>query len=324
MTNKELLIYQGKNWEIILKEDSKNETIWANQKQIAEVFWVDVKTINEHLKNIYKSEELEEEWTIWKFQIVQKEWNRNVKREVMHYNLDAIISVWYRVNSKKATQFRIWATKTLKEHITKGFTINKNRIAQNYDKFMQAIEEVKKILPENSEIIKNKDILELVKAFANTWFNLETYDEDKLPTSGFTKEDLQINSQELYEDVEKFKQELIKKWQATEFFAQEKNKYSLKWILWNIFQSFAWEDVYLTIEEKAAHLLYFIVKNHPFNDWNKRTWAFSFIWFLNNVWFKFKEKITPEALTVLTLMTAESNPKDKDKIIGLIILLLKK
>ncbi len=324
MTNKELLIYQGKNWEIILKEDSKNETIWANQKQIAEVFWVDVKTINEHLKNIYKSEELEEEWTIWKFQIVQKEWNRNVKREVMHYNLDAIISVWYRVNSKKATQFRIWATKTLKEHITKGFTINKNRIAKNYDKFMQAIEDVKKILPENSEIIKNKDILELVKAFANTWFNLETYDEDKLPTSGFTKEDLQINSQELYKDVEKFKQELIKKWQATELFAQEKNKDSLKWILWNIFQSFAWEDVYPTIEEKAAHLLYFIVKNHPFNDWNKRTWAFSFIWFLNKVWFEFKEKITPEALTILTIMTAESNPKDKDKIIGLIILLLKK
>ena len=318
MTNKELLIYQGKNWEIILKEDSKNETIWANQKQIAEIFGIDRTVITKHINKIFKDSEVDEKSNVQKMHIA------NSDKPVKFYNLDIILAVGYRTNSAKAIEFRKWATKTLKEHITKGFTINKNRIAQNYDKFIQAIEDVKKILPENSEIIKSKDVLELVKAFANTWFNLETYDEDKLPTSGFTKEDLQINTEDLYKDVEEFKQELIKKWQATELFAQEKNKDSLKWILWNIFQSFAWEDVYPTIEEKAAHLLYFIVKNHPFNDWNKRTWAFSFIWFLQRVGFEFKEKITPEALTVLALMTAESNPKDKEKIIGLIILLLKK
>jgi hypothetical protein len=139
-----------------------------------------------------------------------------------------IISIGYRVDSKTATQFRIWATKTLKEHITKGFTINKNRLQQNYEKFLQAVEDVKKILPENSEVIKNSDILELVKSFANTWFNLETYDEDKLPTEGFTKKDLEINSEELYNDIENFKKELIEKKQATELFAQEKNKNSLK------------------------------------------------------------------------------------------------
>ncbi len=318
MTNKELLIYQGKNWEIILKEDSKNETIWANQKQIAEIFGIDRTVITKHINKIFKDSEVDEKSNVQKMHIA------NSDKPVKFYNLDIILAVGYRTNSAKAIEFRKWATKTLKEHITKGFTINRNRIAQNYDKFIQAIEDVKKILPENSEIIKSKDVLELVKAFANTWFNLETYDEDKLPTSGFTKEDLQINSEDLYKDVEEFKQELVKKWQATELFAQEKSKDSLKWILWNIFQSFAWEDVYPTIEEKAAHLLYFIVKNHPFNDWNKRTWAFSFIWFLQRVGFEFKEKITPEALTVLALMTAESNPKDKEKIIGLIILLLKK
>jgi prophage maintenance system killer protein len=117
---------------------------------------------------------------------------------------------------------------------------------------------------------------------------------------------------------------LIEKWQATELFAQEKSSDSLKWILWNVFQTFGWNDVYSTIEEKAAHLLYFVVKNHPFTDWNKRTWAFSFIWFLQRIWFEFREKITPEALTVITLMVAESNPKDKEKIVWLIILLLKK
>jgi len=321
MTKNELLIYQGKNWEIILKEDSKNETIWANQKQIAEIFGVWIPAINKHIWNIFKEWELEENSVISILETTASDW-KNYKTKF--YNLDAIISVWYRVNSKKATQFRIWATKTLKEHITKGFTINKNRLQKNYDKFMQAVEDVKKLLPENSEIIKNNDILELVKSFANTWFNLETYDEDNLPKQGFTKKDLEINSEELYKDIEEFKKDLIAKWQATEMFAQEKNQGSLKWIFWNVFQSFAWEDLYPTIEEKAAHLLYFIVKNHPFNDGNKRTWAFSFIWFLKKVGFEFEHKITPEALTVLTLMLAESNPKDKEKLIGLIILLLKK
>ncbi len=323
MIDKELLIYQAKDWEIVLKEDSKNETIWANLNQIATIFDVQKPAISKHLKNIYSDGELEKKWTISILETVQKEWNRIVKRNIEYYNLDVIISVWYRVNSKKATKFRIWASKILKEHITQWFTLNKNRILQNYDKFIQAIEDVKKILLENSEI-KNKDILELVKAFANTWLNLEIYDENKLPTSWFTKENLEISAEELYYDVEKFKKELIKKWQATNLFAQEKIKGSLKWILWNVFQSFDWCDLYSTIEEKVAHLLYFIVKDHPFDDGNKRTWAFSLIWFLQKIWFEFRDRITPEALTILTLMTAESNPKDKNKIIGLIILLFKK
>ena len=321
MRNKELLIYQGKNWEIILKEDSKNETIWASQKQIAEIFEVDRTVITKHIWNIYSESELEKFWTCAKIATTAKDWKIY---QVDFYSLDMIISIGYRVDSKTATEFRIWATKTLKEHITQGFTINKNRLQQNYKKFIQAVEDVKKILPENSENIKNKDILELVKSFANTWFNLETYDEDKLPTEGFTRQDLDINSEDLYKDVEKFKTDLIEKWQTTELFAQEKSKDSLKWILWNVFQTFDWEDVYPTIEEKAAHLLYFVVKNHPFTDWNKRTWAFSFIWFLQKVGFEFREKITPEALTVMTLMLAESNPKEKEKIVWLIILLLKK
>ena len=318
MTNKELLIYQGKDWEIILKEDSKNETIWASQKQISDVFGIDRTVVTKHISKIFKDEEVDEKSNVQKMHIA------NSDKPVKFYNLDIILAVGYRTNSAKAIEFRKWATKTLKEHITQGFTINENRLQQNYDKFMQAVEDVKKILPENSEIIKNKDILELVKSFANTWFNLETYDEDKLPTEGFTIKDFEINSEELYEDVEKFKQDLIEKWQATKLFAEEKNKDSLKWILWNVFQTFDWKYVYPTIEEKAAHLLYFVVKNHPFTDWNKRTWAFSFIWFLQKVGFEFREKITPEALTVMTLMLAESNPKDKEKIVGLIILLLKK
>ncbi len=324
MNNNKLLIYQGKNGEILLKEDSKNDTIWANQKQIAEIFGVDSDTIWYHFKNVYKDAELKKEWTTEESSVVQKEWDRNVTRKIVFYNLDAIISVWYRVNSKEATQFRIWATKTLKEHITKGFTINPQRLQKNYDVFMQAVDEVKKLLPEHSNAIKTEDILELIKSFANTWFNLESYDEDTLPVEGFTKEDLVVQADDLYSDVARFKQELIEKWQATDFFAQERTQKSLEGIFWNIFQSFGGEDVYPTLEEKAAHLLYFIVKNHPFTDGNKRTGAFSFIWFLSRVGFEFKEKITPEALTVITLLVAESNPKDKTRIVGLIMLLLKK
>ena len=318
MTNNELLIYQWKNWEIILKEDSRNETIWANQKQISEVFWIDRTVVTKHINKIFKDSEVDEKSNVQKMHIA------NSDKPVKFYNLDIILAVWYRTNSSKAIEFRKWTTKILKEHITKGFTINPERLEKNYEKFLKAVDDVKKLLPENSWVIKNKDILELVKTFANTWFNLESYDEDKLPVTGFTKEYLEINSEELYSDVEKFKIDLIEKWQATELFAQEKSKKSLEWILWNIFQTFDWEDVYPTIEEKASHLLYFVVKNHPFTDWNKRTWAFSFIWFLNRIWFEFKEKITPEALTVMTLLVAESNPKDKQRIVWLIILLLKK
>jgi len=212
MENKDLLIYQGKNGEILLKEDGNNETIWANQKQISEIFDVDTDTIGYHFKNIYQDWELDKNSTTEESSVVQKEWNREVKRKIIFYNLDAIISVGYRINSKKATQFRIWATQTLKEHITKWYTINPKRIQWNYDNFLKAVEEVRKLIPAWSENIKTDDILELVKHFATTWFSLESYDEDTLPVEGFTKSDLQLNAQELYSDVESFKDDLIQKW----------------------------------------------------------------------------------------------------------------
>lgn len=324
MTNKELLIYQGKNGEIILKEDGKNETIWANQKQIAEIFSVDSDTIWYHLKNIFADWELEKHATTEESSVVQKEGSREVKRKILFYNLDAIISVGYRVNSKQATQFRIWATKTLKEHITQWFTINKNRVQNNYDTFLEAVENVRKLLPATWKNIKTDDILELVKLFADTWLNLDSYDKDMLPKEWFTKSELSVSARELYSDVASFKASLIQKSQATEIFAQEKNKGALEGIFWNIFQSFDGNDVYPTIEEKAAHFLYFVVKNHPFVDGNKRTGAFCFLWFLTKASFHFSSSITPEALTAITLLVAESKPKDKKRIVGLIMLLLKK
>ena len=130
-------------------------------------------------------------------------------------------------------------------------------------------------------------------------------------------------AKELYEAIDKLKKNLINQGLATEMFAQEKTSWSLEWILWNIFQSAFWQEVYPTIEEKAAHLLYFIVKNHPFNDGNKRSGAFAFIWFLQKAWVEFKQKINPQTLTTLTLLIAQSDPKEKEKMIWLVLLLLK-
>ncbi len=320
---KELIIYQAKSGAIEFRGDFSRDTIWATQKQIAEVFGVSTKTVNEHLQNIYKEKELTKKATIRDFRIVQKEGERKVRRVVMFYNLDTIISVGYRVNSKKATEFRIWATKILKQHIIQGYTINRKIIGKNYDNFIKAVSDVEKLLPKD-HVIPTEDILSLIKVFAGTWLSLESYDEEKFPKKGFTKKDVHVQADELYAAVDELKKNLRKKKQATELFAQEKDVGSLEGILGNVTQAVFGKDVYASIEEKAAHLLYFVVKNHPFTDGNKRTGAFSFIWFLNRAHIPFRQKITPEALTAITLLVAESKPKEKDRMIGLILLLLKK
>lgn len=147
--NKELVIYQAPSGAIELRGDFEHETVWATQAQIADAFNVSIPTINEHLRNIYKTKELDESSTIRKFLIVQKEGERDIERDVNHYNLDVVLSVGYRVNSKTATLFRQWATKTLRQHITKGYTINRKRIAHNYEAFMKAVADIQVLLPEH-------------------------------------------------------------------------------------------------------------------------------------------------------------------------------
>ena len=319
--NNKLIIYQAESGAIELKGDIANETVWITQKQLSQVFDVTTQNITIHLKQIFKDNELEEKATCKESLQVQKEGNRSVKRKIKEYNLDVMIAVGYRINSVVGTKFRKWATKTLNQHISQGFTINPSRIEQNYASFMQAVDEVK-TLTSNNTLLKTDDILALIKSFAHTWFSLESFDEDKLPKGGLTKQDIQLESSALYEAVDHLKADLIANNQATQLFAQEKKKDALAGIFGNVFQSVFGEDAYPTIEEKAAHLLYFIVKNHSFNDGNKRTGAFAFIWFLQKVQFDFRAKITPEALTAITLLIAQSNPADKDKIIGLVVILL--
>jgi len=320
---KEIIIYQNKSGAIEFKGDFKKETLWANLQQIADLFEIDKSGISRHLDNIFQAKELDRKSTVAKIATVQKEGRREIRREIEFYNLDVILSVGYRVNSKKATVFRQWATKILRQHILEGYTINKKILAKNYEVFLQAVENVKKLLPTDGQI-KAEDVLSLVKMFASTWFSLDAYDKTAFPKSGNTKKQVTITADELKKALNDFKTELFKKHEVGEIFGRERRADNIKGIIGNVFQSFAKRDVYPTVEEKAAHLLYFIIKDHPFVDGNKRNGAFAFVWFLRKAKILDISRLTPEALTALTLLVAESNPKDKDRMVGLILMLLKK
>ena len=317
--NNKLAIYQSSTGAIELKADSDAETIWATQKEIASIFGIDRTVVVKHITNIFKDKELEEKVVCANFAHTTVHGaipGKTQTREQKFYNLDIILSIGYRTSSSKAIQFRKWATQTLKQHITQGYTINPNRIKQNHKAFLQALEDVKLLANNN---IKVDDALELIKTFSYTWFSLQSYDEQKFPTSK-NDDDIDVSIGKLYRNLSELKFNLIAKGEATPLFAQEKSKNSLESIVNNVMQEVFGEKMYPSVEEKAAHLLYFVIKNHPFNDGNKRSGAFAFIWFLNDL--GYKHRITPETLATLTILIAESPPKDKEKMIGMILLLL--
>jgi len=318
----EVIIYQNKAGAIEFKGDHEKETLWANLQQIADLFETDKSGISRHISNIYRTSELERKPTVAKIATVQKEGQRTINRYIEYYNLDMILSIGYRINSKKATSFRQWATKILHQHIVDGYTVNKKRLSQNYDAFLDAINTAKKLLPPDSEM-KAGDTLELVKLFASTWFSLDAYDKGATPKTGKGKKQVQITTKDLSSALAELKDELIAKKEASDLFGTERTTESVEGIVSTIYQSFGQKDLYPTVEEKSAHLLYFMVKNHPFVDGNKRSGAFAFIWFLRRARILDTRSLTPEALTALTLLVAESNPKDKDRIISLILMLLK-
>jgi prophage maintenance system killer protein len=196
-------------------------------------------------------------------------------------------------------------------------------ISKKYDKFLQAVEDVKRLLPANNNVTSS-DTLELIKLFASTWFSLDAYDKSAMPKEGATLKEVVLTIEQVEATLKEFRQALIADQIASEFFGAEREKGSIASIVGNILQSYGDQDLYPTIEEKAAHLLYFTIKNHPLIDGNKRTGAFIFIWLLREYNLLDTGKFTAQALTTLTILIAESNPKDKDRVIGLILLLLQK
>jgi len=313
----EMVIYQTKNGAIELRGDFSRDTIWAAQTQIVELFGVDQSVVSRHIKNIFKDGEIVQKSNMQKMHIA------NSDKPVAFYSLDMILAVGYRTNSKIAIEFRKWATKTLRQYIVDGYAINKKRIAKNYSQFLEAIKNIKRVLPEGANI-DNAAVLELVSAFSDTWLSLNAYDKDELVTSGLSKKSIMITAEQLVNALVDFKNELVKKDEATKIFGQERQENNIAGIVGNVMQSFAGQSLYPTVEEKAAHLLYFMVKNHPFIDGNKRCGAYAFVWFLKKAGLLDVSRINPPALTALTLLIAESNPKHKDKMTRVVLLLLKK
>ena len=314
-----VVIFQAKNGAIEFKGDFRHETIWATLDQIADVFGRDKSVISRHFTNIFKEKELQRNSVVAKNATTASD---GKIYQVEYYNLDAIISVGYRVNSATATQFRQWATKTLREHITKGYAINRKQIGKNYESFMKAVADIQMLLPEHVTL-DPRMVLDLIKEFASTWVSLDAYDKEQLKTVGATKKAVKLTGEELFTAIGNLRGELLKKGEATEIFAQERKTGNVEGIVGNVLQSFGGKALYSSVEEKAAHLLYFMVKNHPFVDGNKRSGAFAFVWFLRRLGVKGGRNINPATLTVLTLLIAESDPKKKDQMVALVTQLLK-
>jgi prophage maintenance system killer protein len=323
----EIAIYKSKEGPKI-DVRLKDETIWLTQIQISLLFDVKKAAISKHVKNIFNSNELKEEATVSKMETVQIEGNRRIVRELTHYNLDMIISIGYRVNSQQATQFRIWATKTLKDHLVSGYTINEKRLLtaqKNFNELTETIEYLKEKSRHKLLAGQEQEILSLLSSYSKSLSLLEQYDKDKLSLKKKEKEKYKINYNDAYTVIKKIREDLISKKEASYIFGQESGD-KFRAILGNIYQTFGSKDLYTSLEEKAAHLLYFIIKDHPFNDGNKRIGSFLFIYYLDRNSYLHKKagerKINDNALVTLALLIAVSDPKEKEKMIRIITNLL--
>ena len=323
-----IVIYKTKDGPELSVKLNK-ETLWLTINQIAFLFDVQKAAISKHIKNIFNSGELSFESTVSKMETVQFEGKRRIKRSLTYFNLDVIIAVGYRVNSFRATQFRIWATKILKNYLVNGYAINERRLLEQTQK-LKEIQNAINIIQQKSKFPelngKSDDLLSLIAQYANSFTLLYQYDENKISTYKTKKSKFVLKYEECKNLVEEFKNKLIERKEASELFGKEiSNKF--KTIIGSIYQTFDKKDLYHTIEEKAANLLYLIIKDHPFVDGNKRIASFIFIYFLDKNNYLLKKsgerKITDTTLTALSLLIAISKPEEKNIMINIVTNLLK-
>ena len=314
----EIIIYEGDNGVPRIEVRLENETVWLSLNQIAELFGRDKSVISRHLKNIYKESELNYSSTAAKNATVQTEGKRNITREIDYYNLDAIISVGYRVNSKQGTQFRIWATNRLKEYLIKGYSINQKRL-QELNQIVQFIAQSEN---NTNKISETKGLLNILTKYAKSFILLNQFDSNAIELKNLDENiTYEIDYNEAVISINELKNQLIEQKEATELFGNQKDQ-NFEGILKSVTQTFDGNYLYPTIEEQAANLLYFIIKNHPFSDGNKRIGAFIFVWFLEKNKHLLKNngenKINDNALIALALLVAQSNPNEKELMIKLI------
>ncbi|HEY2977690.1 MAG TPA: virulence protein RhuM/Fic/DOC family protein, partial [Burkholderiaceae bacterium] len=299
------------------------ETVWLTQRQMAEVFDTTPENVLMHLKNIFSDGELEESATAKDFLAVRTEGKRQVQRRLRHYNLDAIISVGYRVSSKRAVAFRQWATAILRQHLTEGYTLNHQRLEANARELEAALQLVRKAA-QSPELLADtgRGLVDIVTRYANTFLLLQRYDEGLLTEPQQQPGGKLPTPDEARLALARLKAELIHRGEATELFARERGD-GLAALLGNLDQTVFGEPAYPTVEAKAAHLLYFVIKNHPFADGNKRSGAFLFVDFLNRnarlLDAAGQPVINDIGLAALALLVAESSADQKEVMIRLIM-----
>ncbi len=307
----EIILFE--NQGVKLEVNVQDETVWLNRQQLAKLFDRDIKTIGKHINNAL-SEELKDIPTVAKFATVQKEGKRDITRNVEYYNLDMILSIGYRVKSDKGVIFRQWANKILKDHILKGYTVNERRL-EYLEKTVKLIDIASRI-DERLDGNDAKEILKVINSYSKAFSLLDEYDHKNLRKTKGKNDERKIEYIKCVEIIQKLKFN-----ERNDLFAIERDR-GLEAIIGDIYQSFDGEDLYKTAEEKSANFLYFIVKNHTFIDGNKRIAATLFIYILNFYGLLYKngqEVIDNKTLVALTLLIAESNPKEKEVIIDLVM-----
>jgi prophage maintenance system killer protein len=308
--------YESSDGNLQLDVKMQDETVWLSQEQMARLFDKNKRTISEHISNIFKEGELIESSVVRKFRTTASD---GKKYNTQYYNLDVIISVGYRVKSKRGTQFRIWATNVLKGYIRQGYALDTKRLEQQNTDVKALMGLLENAMNQNSLASpEGQEMVKIIKDYASSFKLLLQYDQDELAELKGHKAKVELKIEEARSAIASLKSELFKTNEATDLFAKERGD-AFAAIIGNIEQTFGGEPLYPTIESRAAHLLYFIIKDHPFSDGNKRSGAFMFMLYLSqNGLLSESKQINESGLVALTLLIAESQANQKDLMIKLI------
>ena len=324
MEENKIIIYQTEDGQTQIDVRLENDTVWLTQAQMVELFQTTKQNVSLHVSNVFKEGELDQESTVKEYLTVQQEGKRAVSRQVKYYNLDVIISVGYRVKSKRGTAFRIWARKIIKEYLVKGYAVNERIRKEQIGELRQLVGIIGRAI-QNKQIESNEEnqaLFDIVVDYTYALDTLDNYDYERLSISKTTQED---KFHATYENAMQAINALREKFGGSTLFGNEKDD-SFKSSIGQIYQTFGGEELYPSVEEKAAMLLYLVTKNHSFSDGNKRIAATLFLWFLNNNRILYRadgsKRIADNTLVALTLMIAESRTEEKDVMVKVVVNLI--
>ena len=318
----EVVVYEAQDGEVSLDVRLEDETVWLTLRQMAELFGRDRSVVNRHVLNVFREGELERGATCADFAQVRQEGGRRVTRQIEHFSLDVIISVGYRVKSLRGTQFRQWATRTLREFLVRGYVLNERRLAERgLREARETLDLLARTLRSQSLVSDTgKDVLDIITGYADTWRLLLEYDEDRLESPpGTQPPTAALDHDRAVSAIAGLRAALLERGEASSLFGVPRGEI-FEGILGNVEQTMFGKPLYRTREEKAANLLYFLVKDHPFTDGNKRIGSLLFLVYLSKE--ELDHDLHPRALTALTLLIAQSEPANKDLMVRLVVHLL--